>query len=122
MAACGLHVRRDVACVTWDEAAWSLDLSRDEHLRHVVRDLEIVEARAREFSAAVARRPLLSDSTDARAGVLTAPRRARAWCAAVLTDRVAAAHTLSPRDLQQLAAASSHTSGATGAAHAAARE
>jgi hypothetical protein len=99
-----------------------LDLSRDEHARHLAEDLAAVDRRAREFSAAVARRPLLSESIDARAGALTAPARARTWCAAVLTDRVAAAHAVSASLVRGLALETRHRGGAMGETHAAARE
>jgi hypothetical protein len=98
-----LHTRDDDPCGSWAEAPRALDLASSEHRRHLADDLTTVDRKAREFSASVARRPLLSDSIDARAGALTAPARARSWCAAVLTDRVAAAHAVSPAHLRRFA-------------------
>lgn len=116
-----IYSRADDQCVSWVEAPGALDPSRDDDRRHLVSDLAAVDRRAEEFSATVAGRPLLSDSIDARASALTAPARALAWCAAVLTDRVAATHAVSASDLQRLAPATRHTSSATGETHAAKR-
>ena len=66
---------------------------------HVVRDLAEIEREARRFGAAVARRPLASDSIDAREGARTAPMRAVAWCRATLLSELANIHGTSANAL-----------------------
>ena len=122
LGAAAIRSGADDPCGPWNEASRALDLSRAEHRSHLAGDLAAIEQEAREFSAAVARRPLLSDSIDARAGAVAAPGRARTWCAAVLTDRVAAVHAVPAAHLRRLALESRHAGGAMGEARGTASE
>ena len=62
---------------------------------HAARDLADVEREAVRFGQAVARRPLSSDSIDAKEGARTAPMRAVAWCRVTLVTELSRVHQMS---------------------------
>ena len=82
---------RDPECVR-NEPARPLNLSLASDRAHLGADFDDIRAIASGFSSEVARRPLLSDSIDAQAGIKTAPIRALAWCEAVLQQRLTTTH------------------------------
>jgi len=82
---------REPECVR-DEPARPLNLSLASDRAHLGADFDDIRAIASGFSSEVARRPLLSDSIDAQAGIKTAPIRALAWCEAVLQQRLTTTH------------------------------
>jgi hypothetical protein len=99
-AAAGLS-RPDPVCERPADAARALSLDRPADLAHLRDDVMRARTAAEAFAAAVAKRPLMSDSVDALEGKRTAPARALAWCEATLAAEIAAQHTLSPGTVQE---------------------
>jgi len=95
-AAAGLS-RPDPVCERPADAARALRLDRAADLAHLRDDVRRARTAAEAFAAAVAKRPLMSDSVDALEGKRTAPARALAWCEATLAAEIAAQHTLPQR-------------------------
>jgi hypothetical protein len=105
---------RDPHCFR-SEPARPLKLETAADQAHLQADRDAIGAIASAFAAEVARRPMLSDSIDARAAALTAPTRARAWCEAVLQDQLATTHAL---PLAVVQGGASHRDSALGGDHA----
>ncbi len=95
---------RDPVCQLTHESAPALAAARSLERVHVARDLANVEREAERFGRAVARRPLASDSIDAREGARTAPIRAVAWCRTTLIAELASVHGTSAAGLLAAAA------------------
>ncbi len=70
---------------------------------HAARDLAEIEREAAQFGKAVAKRPMASDSIDAKEGARTAPMRAVAWCRVTLMSELADLHGTSTAALQEAA-------------------
>jgi hypothetical protein len=90
---------RDGSCSRPSEAARPLHLESAEDRAHLREDLDDIQAAADAFAAAVAKRPVVTDSVDAVAGAKTAPARARRWCEETLRSELLRTHGLDKNDL-----------------------